>query len=51
MPFARYIAIMKKTKLEKTCKTYAAIITAKKIFKEHFKDTKINLIFMEIKNS
>lgn len=29
MPFARYIAIMKKTKLEKTCKTYAAIITAK----------------------
>lgn len=51
MPFARYIAIMKKTMLEKTCKTYAAIITAKKIFKEYFKGAKIILIFMKIKNS
>ena len=33
MPFARYIAIMKKTMLEKTCKTNAAIITIKKWLK------------------
>ena len=33
MPFARYIAIMKKTMLEKTCKTNAAIITVKNMVK------------------